>query len=341
MKYLKKYGAVFFAMCAVSSIAFSQKVGSTSMQFLKVIPSARGAALGDAYSVWASSADAVFWNPSGLALEQSQAFTFSYVNWIFDTRQGSFSYAASMGDFGVVGAQIQYVDYGEIEEAIWASPYIDPIENTGLTGNTFRPFSYLVGVSYAANLNDRFSTGLSVKYAHESLYNGKMVVAQISTGVNEKVKTWANGLLFDFGMRYNTGYHSIEIGASVQNFGSNMTYAKESNPVPLLFRWGIAGNLIGKDALIAHDDNNRIGLAFDLFQPNDYAQQEHVGIEFEYSEMFALRAGYKFNYDFEGLTMGGGVKQTLGAIKFSLDYSYSSIGTYLGNAHRISVGVRL
>ena len=159
--------------------------------------------------------------------------------------------------------------------------------------------------------------------------------------MNRKSMELGKGMLFDFGIHYNTGYRSVEIGASVQNFGANVTYAKESNPVPLLFRWGIAGNLIGKESLFGQDDVNRIGVAFDLFQPNDYAQQEHIGIEYEYAEIFSLRAGYKFNYDFEGLTLGGGIRQPLGAFTLSLDYSYSSIGTYLGNAHRISLGVRL
>jgi hypothetical protein len=41
----------FFATLLFSSSALSQKVGSTSMQFLKVMPCARATAMGDAYSV--------------------------------------------------------------------------------------------------------------------------------------------------------------------------------------------------------------------------------------------------------------------------------------------------
>ena len=147
--------------------------------------------------------------------------------------------------------------------------------------------------------------------------------------------------MFDFGIRYNTGFRSIQIGASVQNFGGNVTYAKQSSPVPLLFRWGVAADVIGKDALLSTDEENRLGLAFDLYQPNDYEQQEHVGAEYEYAGVLALRAGYKFNYDYEGLTVGGGVKQAVGSVKLSLDYSYGSIGTYLGSVHRISLGAKI
>lgn len=328
--------------CVVSFVAssvYAQKVGSTSMQFLHVMPSARATALGDAYSVWASGAEAVFWNPSGLALIQNQEVSLTYVDWIFDTQQGALSYAAPLGDIGAVGLQIQYVNFGEFEETSLDRPYINNPSAPGITGRTFRPFSYLVGLTYARSLTDKFAVGIGMKYAHESLFNGQMVTAMIQQGLNETVKTWADALLFDLGIRYNTGYQSIQVAASVQNFGANAKYAKESSPVPLLFRFGIAVDLIGATALLLSDEtDNRLGVAFDLFQPNDYAQQAHLGVEYEFAGTVALRAGYKFNYDYEGLTLGGGIKHTIGSVKLSFDYSYGSIGTYLGSVQRISLG---
>ena len=338
MNKMKKICLPLIAIVLSSPPAFSQKVGSTSMEFLEVMPVARATALGDAYSVWASGADAVFWNPSGVALVQNQELSSTFVKWIFDTRQGALSYATPIGNLGAIGLQIQYVDFGEFDEAVATRPYINQEVNPGLTGNTFHPFSYLVGLTYARSLTDKFSTGLTIKYAHESLYNGQMVLAQVSQGSYEEVKTWSSDMIFDFGIRYNTGYRSIQIGASVQNFGPNATYAIQSSPVPLLFRWGVAADLIGKDALLSIDEENRLGISFDLYQPNDYGQQEHLGVEYEYQGVFALRAGYKFNYDYEGLTLGGGIKQPLGSVLLSLDYSYGSIGPYLGNVQRISLG---
>jgi hypothetical protein len=237
---------------------------------------------------------------------------------------------------------LQYVDFGEFEETSTAAPYIKNPDAPGMTGRTFRPFSYLMGVSYARSLTDKFSVGVSAKYAHESLFDGHTVTAMVSQGVYESVKSWANGLMFDLGVRYNTGFRSIQIAATVQNFGANVEYAKESSPVPLLFRFGIAANVIGGNALlVSSEEDNRVSVAFDLFQPNDYAQQEHLGVEYEFAGTLALRAGYKFNYDYEGLTLGGGLQHTLGSVRLSLDYSYGSIGTYLGNVQRISLGANI
>ncbi len=341
---MKTFNRIFWSLCAAGvliSPASAQKVGSTSMQFLKVMPCARATALGDAYSVLAAGAEALFWNPSGLALVNIQEVSFTYTDWIFDTRQGALSYALPLGDMGGIGLQLLYADFGEFEETSLAAPYIKNPTAPGMTGRTFHPFSYLVGITYARNLTDRFSVGVSAKYAHESLFNGQQATAMVSQGVYEEVNTWGNGFLFDLGIRYNTGFRSMEIAASVQNFGGNVQFGKESNPVPLQFRFGIAADLLGKDGLLFTGEQNRLGVAFDLFQPNDYDQQEHVGLEYEFDGTFALRAGYKFNYDYEGLTLGAGVRQTLGALRLALDYSYGSIGPYLGTVQRISLGVGL
>jgi hypothetical protein len=321
--------------------ADAQKVGSTSLQFLKVTPSARGSAVGDAYSTWAAGAEAVFWNPAGLAVADRNEVSFSYVQWIFDSRQSAVAAALPVEGFGVLGLQLQYVDYGEFIETSALRPYINKEFEPGITGRTFHPNAVLIGLSYATDLTDHFSLGGSAKYARESLYDVATIMTQVAQQKDEEVKTWAHGVFFDFGIRYRTGYRSVEIGASVQNFGANITYAKESNPIPMMFRWGAAADLIGADALFGQSDDQRVAMAFDLFQPNDYGQQEHLGAEYEYAKTFILRAGYKFNYDTESLTIGGGIRQDFSGYALQIDYSFNSIGEFLGNTHRFTLGVRL
>jgi len=333
---------VFTAGFLCTSVSYAQKVGSTSMQFLKVMPSARATAVGEAYTVWATGAEAVFWNPAGIADLENMEFSTTYIDWMFDAQQGALSFAHSMHGFGAIGVQVQYVDFGEFEETTNDRPYINDPDNPGLTGRTFRPFSFLVGISYSRYMTDKFSLGISMKYAHESLFDGGTVRTMVRQDVFEEVETSASGLLFDFGIRYNTGYRSVHIGSSVQNFGADVKYAKESNPVPLLFRFGIGADLIGVNGLIqGGSENNRLSVAYDIFHPNDYAQQMHAGFEYEFAGAFALRGGYKFNYDFDGLTLGAGVKQALEGIRLALDYSYGDMGTYLGHVQRISLGIVL
>ena len=341
MNNLKSFILFLFLISFCTSALFAQKVGTTSMQFLKVMPVARATAMGDAYVTLATGADAVFWNPSGLAISNGKEFSINYMSWILDTKLGALSFAMPFENYGSFGVSVQYVDYGSMDEAVWMRPYIKNLETPGLTGRTFHPFAFVGGISYAKQLTDKFSTGVSIKYAYESLYDGHAINTMTSQGVYEDVKTWGKGLLFDFGMRYNTGYRSIQVAIAAQNFGADIVYAKDASPVPLQFRWGISADLIGKDPIWMKDEANRLTLAFDLFQPNDYAQQEHVGLEYVYQNILALRAGYKFNYDSEGLTLGIGLKQTISGIGISFDYSYGSLANYLGEVHRLSLGAAL
>jgi hypothetical protein len=328
------------AILVWSHPAEAQKVGSSSMQFLKVMPCARATAMGDAYSVLASGAEAVFWNPAGVAFAQQIELSTTYIQWIFDTKQAALSIAVPISSAGAIGIQLQYVNFGEIEEAVWVSPYNESIDFPGLTGRVFTPYGMLVGVSYGTALTDKFTTGVSVKYGHESLYNGEVATAVTATGDTVSVNTWADGIIFDFGLNYDTGYRTIRLAASMQNFGANVTYAQESNPVPMSLRVGIAADLLGNNALLLPSEDSRLGIAFDLFQPNDYGQQAHLGVEYEFAKTFSIRLGNKFSYDAEGFTAGLGLQQALDDTKFSLDYSFAALGYNLGNVHRISIGAK-
>lgn len=320
----------------------AQKVGTTSLQFLKVMPTARAAAMGDAFVTLAAGADAVFWNPAGIVRTTAIDVTGTITMWLFDTRQGALAAAIPLEEYGTIGIQLQYVDFGSIEvtrtENLRMIGYgSDMHYNPGLTGETFSPFSYLVGVSYAKRLTDRFSTGGTVKFLNESLWGSETAIVP-QTG--EKVNTYARVVLFDFGMQYNTGFKSIKLGIAVQNFGSQVKFAKESYSAPLAFRIGTAADLLGPDALLGASEQNRVTLAYDLFQPNDYTQQMHVGLEYGFEDFFFLRGGYKINYDNDNLTFGAGVRYPVEGIPLSVDYSYGNMGSYLPAVHRISVGVQ-
>jgi hypothetical protein len=355
---MKTINKIFLLLAAISMVTAGllaqQKAGTTSMQFLKVMPCARATALGDAYSVAATGAEALFWNPAGLAWTENSQVSLTYINWIFDSKLYDMAYAMPLGNYGSVGLQLQYVDYGNFDEAInTGGAYFPGQSSPYLTGRTFKPYSYLAGVTYANKLTDKFSFGITAKYAYESLYDQSGTAVQIGANGNAvnsySVETNRGVILFDAGFRYNTGFKTVQIAACTQNFGPDVNYSSDyqvtSYPAPLTFRLGIAGDLIGKNSLFMEDANNRLGLMFDLFLTNDADQQEHIGIEYEFANMFSVRAGYKVNYATEGLTFGAGVHQSIGSVKFSVDYGFGAmdalISDYSGNVHRISLGVEI
>lgn len=325
------------AFIAVGDSAHAQKVGTTSFQFLKVMPSARATGMGDAYAGLAEGAEALFWNPAGLAQTSGHSLTATHIPYLVDTRISSAGYALSLGSAGQVGVQVQSVDYGDLAETradrLGFNP--DGTYNPGLTGSTFSPSAFAVGVSYARSLTDRFSTGATAKYVRESLYDGDYA------GPDGAVSTAAGAVLFDFGIQYDTGFRSLGLAMAVQNFGPEVAFVDERFAAPLTFRLGVAGDLVGPDGMVRQDPQNRLTLAYDLHQPNDYDQQMQIGLEYTFADLVSLRSGYKVNYDTEGLTFGAGLNADLSGARLGVDYSYGGMGEFLGSVHRLTIGATL
>ena len=315
----------------------AQKVGTTSFQFLKVMPTARATAMGDAYATLAEGSEALFWNPAGLASTTGHSVTATHIPYLVDTRISSVGYGFSAGKLGQIGVQLQSVDYGDIAETRADRLGFDANGdyNPGLTGNTFSPSGFAVGVTYARNLTDRFSTGITAKYVRESLYDGDFATS------NGTVSTATGAALFDIGIQYETGFKSLDIAMSVQNFGPQVAFVDEAFAAPLTFRLGIAGDLIGANGLVQQNSSNRLTVAYDLMQPNDYDQQMQIGLEYTFADVVSLRTGYKVNYDVEGLTFGAGLNADVSGARLGVDYSYGGMGDFLESVHRITVGATL
>ncbi|MEM6326643.1 MAG: PorV/PorQ family protein [Bacteroidota bacterium] len=325
------------ALLLASEPVQAQKVGTTSFQFLKVMPTARATAMGDAYAGLAEGAEALFWNPAGVAHTRGHAVTATHIPYLVDTRISSAGYAVSLGTTGQIGIQVQSVDYGEIAETRTGELGFnaDGTYNPGLTGNTFTPSAVAVGVTYARSLTDRFATGATAKYVHESLYGGDFV------GADGGVSTGAGAVLFDFGIQYETGFRSLDLAMAVQNFGPEVAFVEERFAAPLTFRLGVTGDLLGPNGMVRQDSQNRLTVAYDLHQPNDYDQQMQFGVEYSFAEVVSVRSGYKMNYDTEGLTFGAGLNADVTGARLGVDYSYGGMGEFLGSVHRLTIGATL
>ncbi|OGV09203.1 MAG: hypothetical protein A2499_11135 [Stygiobacter sp. RIFOXYC12_FULL_38_8] len=311
---------VIFAV-AIKISAF-EKVGTTSFQFLKVIPGARANALSGAFSTLANNSESVFWNPAGLARVANYDFSFGYVDWFMDVKHFSFSAAYNMGDIGTIGFLGVLSDVGEIEvTSVDRLGFVNGVYNPGLTGEIINPSSLVLGVSYAKNVTDKFAFGVTVKYAYENLVYKK-----------------AGALIFDGGLTFNTGFKSIILGAAVRHFGQEVKFIDKSYPLPQTFNIGISSYLISPDdPLITSIGDQRLLLSYDMIQPRDYDQMHSVGMEYSFKEMLFLRGGYTFNSDQEGISAGVGVKYS----RYRLDYSFNDHGEFLDSVHRLTIGLEI
>jgi hypothetical protein len=149
----------------------------------------------------------------------------------------------------------------------------------------------------------------------------------IGTQINE-----LSAIAFDFGTIFYPGFKSFRFGMSVRNFSNAVKYEVYNFQLPLTFKIGIGMDIL--DLLGEHPDQSLL-LAIDAVHPRDYTQRLQIGAEYSIN-VIRLRAGYKFNYDEEGLCLGAGIDVDY----FKLDYAYSVFDAFSDElVNRISVGV--
>jgi len=341
MKYIKLLLVLLMLCVSTSGLAF-EKVATTSFQFLKVMPGARLCAMGEALTAVKSGSDAVFYNPAALTNVSRLDMSADYLDWFLDIKHYAFSTAYTLPGIGTLGFQAVVTDVGEIKvTTVDALGFVDGVY-LGYTGETINPGSSVFGLSFARDLTDKFSFGVTSKYAREDL-------GVKSTGV----------IMFDAGLIYDTGFKSLSIGAAVRHFGPEvqffdevklprydavtdstfyLRYTGKSYPLPQTFNIGISAYLLsGNGDAFMHSEHHSLLFAADMVQPRDYDQQYNLGLEYGFNDIFFLRGGYKLEYDEESYSFGFGLMYG----NYRIDYAFNEFGEYLDSIHRFSIGLAI
>jgi len=305
------------------------RLAQTGMNFLSVSLSARAAGMGDAMTAQEGSAISMFYNPAGMASMPAQAqVSVGQVQWIGETKYfyGSVAYRPSRGAYGTFGLFVTSADYGEFIGTIRAdnpSGYID----TGVFG----PSALAVGMGYATNLSDRFAIGANIKYARLSL--GESVMRMGEDGME-----WQDNVegtpAVDFGILYRTGFRSLLFAFNARNFSREVTYSEESMELPLTFGLGVSMDLMSLAQ--RSDDTHSMLVSVVAEHPRDYVEQLKIGGEYTFMNTLALRAGYVFPTDEQGISLGAGINTSVRGAQFGFDYGYTRFGVF-GNVNRFAI----
>jgi long-subunit fatty acid transport protein len=307
------------------------KVGTVGAQFLKIGMGARYVGMGEASVACVNDAYAMYWNPAGLTQLSKVNLSLTNVDWIGDVQLNHLTFGKPLGDYAAFGVSLTALSMGEME--------VTTVDEPEGTGETFTASSYSLSLGYARKFTDRFSVGISGKYIWERISEED-----------------ASGFAFDFGTLFYTGFKSLRIGMNIANLGPEMKMdgpelgayydPQPGNPnyddvksklavdpydLPLTFRFGLAYDLI-------ESPESKLTVSMEAKHPNDNLQQVSFGGEYLWKELFSLRAGYKFNYEEEGLTLGGGVKLNAGKkTKLDINYAWADFSR-LQSVHRFSLG---
>jgi opacity protein-like surface antigen len=308
---------------AGASLGTITKVGTSGAQFLKIGVGARALGMGEAFSAVANDASALYWNPAGIAQLKRPEIVFNHTKWVGDISEEYLGYTHPLGSTGTLGVQMTMLTMGSMQITRVDDPNSIQREDEGEGLPKFSANDIAAGFTYARNFTDKFSLGISMKYIRE-------VIWEMSS----------NGMGFDVGTLYLTGWKSVRVGMALANFGPDMKFAGrnldellyQSNwppsytaqtytlkttpyPMPLRFRVGVAFEPINKKP-------HRLTLATDLSHPNDGTEKFDVGAEYTWNNLASLRMGYKFDQDARystSFTTADGVVHSMKANKSAMD----------------------
>lgn len=310
---------VFKKIILLSYLLFSTGLiagtGTSGFEFLRTDFSARSAGMGGAFVAMRGDLNSFFHNPAGLAFIQERQFTFNYVSYLLDINGGQAGYTQRLPQLGQISAAIIYLDYGAFDETN---------EFAEKTGRSYSANDFTIAVSYADDLEEYFTYGVTLKY------------------VNSKIDVWsANALAFDFGLIYEAPFEEdLFFGISLLNVGKTMSaFVDTKESLPLSLRLGFAKKLAHLP-LEFNASLNDLNVSEETIW--DRLKKFSVGGEFTLSAMLRLRLGYD-NDLHQGLETGkgagfAGVSLGFGLIwnDYRFDYSFSSFGD-LGTTHRFGI----
>ncbi len=330
--------AMLMVMLWVSSPqAGVTKYAQAGMAFLKIDPDGRSAGMGSAVTAMADNSMAMFSNPAGMGFTSGWDLAMTQTNWIADIKHYAIGASYGFANIGTFGLNVVYMDYGDMKRTVPYSGSDPTLKDIGyLDLGTFTVGEYAIGLSYSRQISSQFSIGGTVKFVRQDLSWSETL--DVSSGQKVTTDNIQDLAAFDFGTLYYTGWKDLRLGMSVRNFSQQGRYVDQRFELPLTMTIGVAMNVM---SIWTDDTMHKLNVALDWSHPRDYEERLHLGFEYVLAEMLAVRAGYKFNYDEEGLTFGVGIDKKFGSFGIRFDYAYGAFGDFFNQVHRTSFAITL
>ncbi|MEQ9186271.1 MAG: PorV/PorQ family protein [Cryomorphaceae bacterium] len=301
-----------------------QRVGVSTLTFLKNDNSARSMALGGANLTL--SADGMATSHNTALLSQTNGIHIAVSDLIIGAgmHQGWLSASVPLkSSSSAVGVNLNYLSSGAMKVRTEFMPQG--------TGEYFYANQLSAGLAFSKMLSDRFSFGANLKMIHERLAQFTNTTAAV-----------------DLGFLYTTDVKDLKFGIVVQNFGGNsilrdgnisesynrQNVSLDQFSVPTIFRLGASFKPIELE-------DQSVMFAMQLEHPNDNSENIRLGVEYEYMRTVFVRLGYKLNVAGENLpTLGIGYKTRLGRNTVNVNYAVNPT-LYLGTLHLFGLDVMI
>ncbi len=224
---------VFFASAA-GQTAHAQ-VGGAAVVFLQIEPDSRSAGMGNTGVAIADNANAIFWNPAGLARQEGTELSLTHSNWLPEFNAGLFyEYLTAkhrVDGIGTFAGHLTYLFLGEHEGR-------DAQNNP--TGD-FKSYDLAAGASYGTNVLENLSLGTGIRLIYSNLAPGQSVGAQETrAGVTVGFDLAALYSLPRF--QAGNAEVGVDLGFNLANMGPKIQYSDQgqADPIPQNLRLGYA-----------------------------------------------------------------------------------------------------
>lgn len=292
--------AVLLMLALLVLPARASNGGADGFDFLLNDANARPVGLGGAYTALSADANAMRYNPAGLAAVDRHEVTFMHSESVAGIRQEYAAFASPLG----WGLMIDSLSFGDVRRTTLADP--------GGLGDSAGLSDLAGAFGYGGKLTPELSLGLAAKFVREA--------------IDDVVAT---GGAADFGALYAPkALPGASFGVSVLNVGPSINFQSERENLPLTARMGAA---------YAFDvAGHRASLAADLIKERSENAAPAAGLEILAVKSLAARVGYTGrNQAGLGITAGVGFLSD----NFLFDYAFVPFGS-LGNVHRFSATIR-
>ncbi len=230
------------AVLSLSSRAFAQ--GETAVPFLLISPDAGAGGMGEAATGLADNANAVFWNPGGLAFLKGSQISLTHAPWLPEFGSDlsydflSFTHYLDSWD-GNVGASITYFNLGTFNRTTSASSQVI---------GTWHAYEFAITVGYGTQISKGLGLGANFRYIRSELapFGAEQ---EVGSGI-------ASDVSFDLGLLYRPQHfvlplvgdlgNRLGLGLDLSNLGPNLYYIDQAqaDPLPTNLRAGLALHLL-------------------------------------------------------------------------------------------------
>ncbi|MBU0741712.1 PorV/PorQ family protein [bacterium] len=308
------------------------KVGTTIGQFLRIEPSGRHAALGNAGVGLAGGIETAYYNTGVIGLPTSAEVQFTHSFWFADI---SYDYAAALlpvGGGSNVFVSITALNSGDID--------VRTVDHPLGTGERYNVGDVALGLGYGRRITSRFSAGIQTNFVSERIWHTTSQMLTFNAGTHYRLSSGGASIGFCLSNLGTQGQYTgrdlaIQYDEDPDVHGDNSSLPGEQStdrfPVPILFRLGVALPYV-------LDDDNSFLVVVDALHPNDNSESANLGVEWCWHDLFSLRLGYQTLFQEnsqQGLTAGFGLGGDLGANTYQFDYAWAS-HAYLEGTHRLT-----